>query len=168
MSVKDDGCCNGGAGEGGGDGGGIWKLIRGGTSWRKESIFSTLFLSLLLLLAKERVQEDFVEFAAATSSLTLAAFLCQQRSNGGGDGGGGSGVAMGFLSSTLPDGKRETAEVMKKLVSKAQPMPYFDKPFVPRRSEKNPTIPKESKFNLPLQKKIKYNPSLDDFTTECR
>ncbi|KAL8124664.1 microtubule-destabilizing protein 60-like [Apium graveolens] len=43
------------------------------------------------------------------------------------------------------------------LIPVAQPMPYFDRPFVPRRSLKDPTIPKEPKFHhLPQHKKIKH------------
>ncbi|KAL1824456.1 hypothetical protein ACET3Z_011234 [Daucus carota] len=43
------------------------------------------------------------------------------------------------------------------LIPIAQPMPYFDRPFIPRRSMKDPTIPKEPKFHhLPQHKKIKH------------
>lgn len=43
------------------------------------------------------------------------------------------------------------------LIPIAQPMPYFDRPFMPRRSLKDPTIPKEPKFHyLPQNKKIKH------------
>ncbi|KAL1538769.1 hypothetical protein AAHA92_27474 [Salvia divinorum] len=64
--------------------------------------------------------------------------------------------------------EEEIRRLRKELIPKAQPMPYFDRPFVPRRSEKNPTIPKEPKFNLPQQKKTKCNLSLDDFTAHCQ
>ncbi|XP_057769642.1 microtubule-destabilizing protein 60 isoform X2 [Salvia miltiorrhiza] len=64
--------------------------------------------------------------------------------------------------------EEEIRRLRKELVPKAQPMPYFDRPFIPRRSEKQPTIPKEPKFNLPQQKKIKCNLSLDDFTAYCQ
>ncbi|XP_061365990.1 microtubule-destabilizing protein 60-like [Gastrolobium bilobum] len=47
--------------------------------------------------------------------------------------------------------EEELRRLRKELVPKAQPMPYFDRPFIPRRSMKNPTIPREPKFN----KKIK-------------
>ncbi|KAK9067192.1 hypothetical protein SSX86_014517 [Deinandra increscens subsp. villosa] len=52
--------------------------------------------------------------------------------------------------------EEELRRLRKELVPKAQPMPYFDRPFIPRRSEKQPTIPKEPKFhNHPQHKKIK-------------
>ncbi|XP_019442733.1 PREDICTED: suppressor of Mek1-like isoform X2 [Lupinus angustifolius] len=50
----------------------------------------------------------------------------------------------------------------KELVPKAQPMPYFDRPFVPRRSMKHPTIPKEPRFHIPQHKKIKCCLSWND------
>ncbi|XP_028796635.1 uncharacterized protein LOC114752068 [Neltuma alba] len=37
----------------------------------------------------------------------------------------------------------------KELIPRAQPMPYFDRPFIPRRSRKPPTIPREPKFQSP-------------------
>ncbi|KAL9152391.1 hypothetical protein ABFS82_11G119100 [Erythranthe guttata] len=58
--------------------------------------------------------------------------------------------------------EEEIRRLRKDLVPKAQPMPYFDRPFMPRRSMKNPTIPKEPKFHLPQHKKIKCDMSLDD------
>ncbi|KAL8471696.1 hypothetical protein ACS0TY_029080 [Phlomoides rotata] len=61
--------------------------------------------------------------------------------------------------------EEEIRRLRKELVPKAQPMPYFDRPFVPRRSEKSPTKPKEPRFNLPQHKKIKCLSSLDDFST---
>ncbi|MED6182245.1 hypothetical protein PIB30_026900 [Stylosanthes scabra] len=51
--------------------------------------------------------------------------------------------------------EEEIKRLRKELVPKAQPMPYFDRPFIPRRSVKNPTIPKEPKFHIPHHKKIK-------------
>ncbi|XP_058070332.1 microtubule-destabilizing protein 60-like isoform X2 [Magnolia sinica] len=50
--------------------------------------------------------------------------------------------------------EEEIRRLRKVLVPKAQPMPYFDRPFVPKRSVKNPTIPKEPKLHNP-QKKMK-------------
>ncbi|KAL7100994.1 hypothetical protein ACP275_08G029400 [Erythranthe tilingii] len=58
--------------------------------------------------------------------------------------------------------EEEIKRLRKVLVPKAQPLPYFDRPFVPRRSMKQPTVPKEPKFHIPQQKKIKCNLSLDD------
>ncbi|KAF8399577.1 hypothetical protein HHK36_015444 [Tetracentron sinense] len=43
----------------------------------------------------------------------------------------------------------------RELIPKAQPMPYFDRPFIPKRSLKHPTIPREPKFHIPHHKKIK-------------
>ncbi|KAG9439819.1 hypothetical protein H6P81_019984 [Aristolochia fimbriata] len=52
--------------------------------------------------------------------------------------------------------EEEIKRLRRELVPKAQPMPYFDRPFVPKRSEKLPTIPKEPRFHMPPQnKKIK-------------
>ncbi|CAI9763266.1 unnamed protein product [Fraxinus pennsylvanica] len=51
--------------------------------------------------------------------------------------------------------EEEIRRLRKELVPKAQPMPYFDRPFIPRRSMKQPTIPKEPKFHMPQNKKIK-------------
>ncbi|XP_010485438.1 PREDICTED: uncharacterized protein LOC104763763 [Camelina sativa] len=50
----------------------------------------------------------------------------------------------------------EIRRLRKELVPKAQPMPYFDRPFVPKRSNKHPTIPREFKFNIPQHKKITW------------
>ncbi|XP_071707673.1 microtubule-destabilizing protein 60 isoform X2 [Rutidosis leptorrhynchoides] len=50
--------------------------------------------------------------------------------------------------------EEELRRLRKELVPKAQPMPYFDRPFVPKRSEKQPTLPKEPRFHNPQQKKI--------------
>ncbi|WOH09766.1 hypothetical protein DCAR_0729225 [Daucus carota subsp. sativus] len=51
--------------------------------------------------------------------------------------------------------EEEIKRLRKELVPRAQPMPYFDRPFIPRRSEKQPTIPKEPRFHLPQHKKIR-------------
>ncbi|XP_058081564.1 microtubule-destabilizing protein 60-like [Magnolia sinica] len=51
--------------------------------------------------------------------------------------------------------EEEIRRLRKELVPRAQPMPYFDRPFIPKRSLKNPTIPKEPKFHNPQHKKIK-------------
>ncbi|XP_057768609.1 microtubule-destabilizing protein 60-like [Salvia miltiorrhiza] len=51
--------------------------------------------------------------------------------------------------------EEEIRRLRKELVPKAQPMPHFDRPFVPKRSVKHLTIPKETKFHLPQHKKIK-------------
>ncbi|KAM6549430.1 hypothetical protein CsatB_021106 [Cannabis sativa] len=58
--------------------------------------------------------------------------------------------------------EEEVRRLRKELVPKAQPMPYFDRPFIPRRSMKNPTIPKEPRFHIPQQKKIKCCLSWND------
>ncbi|XP_057436075.1 microtubule-destabilizing protein 60-like isoform X2 [Lotus japonicus] len=47
--------------------------------------------------------------------------------------------------------EEEIRRLRRELVPKAQPMPYFDRPFIPRRSMKNPTMPRTPKFH----KKIK-------------
>ncbi|KAI7741421.1 hypothetical protein M8C21_000881 [Ambrosia artemisiifolia] len=49
--------------------------------------------------------------------------------------------------------EEELKRLRKELVPKAQPMPYFDRPFVPKRSEKQPTMPKQPKVYNPQQKK---------------
>ncbi|KAL2898523.1 Protein TPX2 [Bienertia sinuspersici] len=59
--------------------------------------------------------------------------------------------------------EEEIRRLRKELVPKAQPMPYFDRPFAPRRSMKQPTVPKEPNFQFPQQKKIKCSLSWDDF-----
>ncbi|XP_058727435.1 microtubule-destabilizing protein 60-like [Vicia villosa] len=51
--------------------------------------------------------------------------------------------------------EEEIRRLRKELIPKAQPMPYFDRPFIPRRSMKHPTIPREPKFHIPHHKKIK-------------
>ncbi|KAL2335455.1 hypothetical protein Fmac_016668 [Flemingia macrophylla] len=58
--------------------------------------------------------------------------------------------------------EEEIKRLRKELIPKAQPMPYFDRPFVPRRSMKHPTIPKEPKFHMPQHKKIKCLLSWND------
>ncbi|CAI0386097.1 unnamed protein product [Linum tenue] len=55
--------------------------------------------------------------------------------------------------------EEEIRRLRKELVPKAQHMPYFDRPFIPRRSTKHPTVPKEPKFHLPQHKKIKCSSS---------
>ncbi|XP_022750716.1 protein WVD2-like 4 [Durio zibethinus] len=49
----------------------------------------------------------------------------------------------------------EIKRLRKELIPKAQPMPYFDRPFIPGRSSKNPTIPREPKFHISQHKKTK-------------
>ncbi|CAL5191144.1 unnamed protein product [Lathyrus oleraceus] len=51
--------------------------------------------------------------------------------------------------------EEEIKRLRKELVPKAQPMPYFDRPFIPRRSAKCPTQPKTPKFH----KKVKCSTS---------
>ncbi|XP_076930751.1 microtubule-destabilizing protein 60-like [Bidens hawaiensis] len=64
--------------------------------------------------------------------------------------------------------EEELRRLRKELVPKAQPMPYFDRPFIPRRSEKQPTIPKEPKFhNHPQHKKIKCCGSMLSWSDVC-
>ncbi|KAK1432909.1 hypothetical protein QVD17_09812 [Tagetes erecta] len=61
--------------------------------------------------------------------------------------------------------EEELRRLRKELVPKAQPMPYFDRPFIPRRSEKQPTIPKEPKFHHhPQHKKIKCLSSMSSWS----
>ncbi|XP_073119855.1 microtubule-destabilizing protein 60 [Henckelia pumila] len=62
--------------------------------------------------------------------------------------------------------EEEIRRLRKEIVPKAQPMPYFDRPFVPRRSTKQPTKPREPKFHAPQQKKIKCCMSWDDNCSE--
>lgn len=64
--------------------------------------------------------------------------------------------------------EEELKRLRKELVPKAQPMPYFDRPFIPRRSEKQPTIPKEPKFHNPQHKKIKCCMSWSDMYAQCQ
>ncbi|EEF36286.1 conserved hypothetical protein [Ricinus communis] len=61
--------------------------------------------------------------------------------------------------------EEEIRRLRKELVPKAQLMPYFDRPFIPRRSTKLPTIPKEPKFHIPQHKKIKSCLSWNDMST---
>ncbi|XP_055804775.1 microtubule-destabilizing protein 60-like [Solanum dulcamara] len=58
--------------------------------------------------------------------------------------------------------EEEIRRLRNELVPKAQPMPYFDRPFVPRGSTKDPTIPREPKFHIPQHKKIKCCMSWND------
>ncbi|CAL5328846.1 unnamed protein product [Camellia sinensis] len=52
--------------------------------------------------------------------------------------------------------EEEIRRLRKELIPRAQLMPYFDRPFIPRRSMKHCTIPREPKFHIPPQhKKIK-------------
>ncbi|XP_031489779.1 microtubule-destabilizing protein 60-like [Nymphaea colorata] len=51
--------------------------------------------------------------------------------------------------------EEEIKRLRRELIPRAQPMPYFDRPFVPKRSLKHPTIPREPKFHAPHQKKIR-------------
>ncbi|KAI4352492.1 hypothetical protein L6164_006741 [Bauhinia variegata] len=60
--------------------------------------------------------------------------------------------------------EEEIRRLRKELIPKAQPMPYFDRPFIPRRSMKHPTIPKEPKFHIPHHKKIKCCTSWSDMS----
>lgn len=60
--------------------------------------------------------------------------------------------------------EEELRRLRRELVPKAQPMPYFDRPFMPKRSSKNPTIPREPKFHIPQQKKIKCFLSWNDMS----
>ncbi|CAN1311096.1 Microtubule-destabilizing protein 60 [Linum perenne] len=50
--------------------------------------------------------------------------------------------------------EEEVRRLRKELIPKAQPLPYFDRPFIPRRSMKQPTIPKEPRFHVPHHKQI--------------
>ncbi|KAL5582193.1 hypothetical protein UlMin_014635 [Ulmus minor] len=61
--------------------------------------------------------------------------------------------------------EEEVRRLRKELVPKAQPMPYFDRPFIPRRSMKNPTIPKEPRFHIPQHKKIKCCVAWNDLSS---
>ncbi|KAL6499141.1 hypothetical protein OROHE_026169 [Orobanche hederae] len=62
--------------------------------------------------------------------------------------------------------EEEIRRLRKELVPKAQQMPYFDRPFIPKRSMKQPTLPKDPKIHLPQHKKIKCHLSLDDLYTQ--
>ncbi|XP_047165724.1 SART-1 family protein DOT2 [Vigna umbellata] len=63
--------------------------------------------------------------------------------------------------------EEEIKRLRKELIPKAQPMPYFDRPFVPRRSMKHPTVPREPKLHLPQvqHKKMKCLLSWNDMNT---
>ncbi|CAL5393620.1 unnamed protein product [Camellia sinensis] len=59
--------------------------------------------------------------------------------------------------------EEEIRRLRKELIPRAQPMPYFDRPFIPRRSMKHCTIPREPKFHKPPQhKKIKVEGQTDE------
>ncbi|KZV42764.1 hypothetical protein F511_07461 [Dorcoceras hygrometricum] len=62
--------------------------------------------------------------------------------------------------------EEEIRRLRKEIVPKAQPMPFFDRPFIPRRSTRQPTVPREPKFHAPQQKKIKCCMSWDDNCSE--
>ncbi|GLJ13097.1 hypothetical protein SUGI_0205100 [Cryptomeria japonica] len=51
--------------------------------------------------------------------------------------------------------EEEIKRLRKEMIPRAQPMPFFDRPFIPRRSSKSPTIPKEPKFHVPHHKRAK-------------
>ncbi|KAG1366791.1 Protein TPX2 [Cocos nucifera] len=44
--------------------------------------------------------------------------------------------------------EEEIRRLRKELVPKAQPMPYFDRPFIPKKSARPPTVPKEPRFHI--------------------
>ncbi|KAJ8460618.1 hypothetical protein OPV22_033544 [Ensete ventricosum] len=44
--------------------------------------------------------------------------------------------------------EEEIRQLRRELVPKAQPMPYFDRPFIPKKSERPGTIPKEPRFHI--------------------
>ncbi|KAF8090172.1 hypothetical protein N665_0483s0011 [Sinapis alba] len=60
--------------------------------------------------------------------------------------------------------EEEIRRLRKELVPKAQPMPYFDRPFIPRRSNKHPTAPRDPKFHRPQHKKIRCCSSLSSWS----
>ncbi|KAI3835083.1 hypothetical protein MKX03_016769 [Papaver bracteatum] len=62
--------------------------------------------------------------------------------------------------------EEEVKRLRKELVPRAQPMPYFDRPFIPKRSVKHPTVPKEPKFHIPHHKRIKCM-SWSDVSSIC-
>ncbi|XP_019706012.1 microtubule-destabilizing protein 60 [Elaeis guineensis] len=43
--------------------------------------------------------------------------------------------------------EEEIRRLRKELIPRAQPMPYYDRPFIPKRSTKPKTVPKEPKFH---------------------
>lgn len=51
--------------------------------------------------------------------------------------------------------EEEIKRLRKELVPRAQPMPFFDRPFIPKRSSKLPTIPREPRFHIPNHKRAK-------------
>ncbi|ESQ49904.1 hypothetical protein EUTSA_v10020582mg [Eutrema salsugineum] len=63
--------------------------------------------------------------------------------------------------------EEELRRLRKNLIPKAQPMPYFDRPFIPRRSNKHPTIPRDPKFNLPQHRSgLMHNGTLYIFNSD--
>nr|CAD1822598.1 unnamed protein product [Ananas comosus var. bracteatus] len=52
--------------------------------------------------------------------------------------------------------EEEIRRLRKELVPKAQPMPYFDRPFVPKKSARPRTVPKEPRFHLRTVKSSCY------------
>ncbi|CAL9174850.1 unnamed protein product [Musa hybrid cultivar] len=52
--------------------------------------------------------------------------------------------------------EEEIRRLRRELVPKAQPMPYFDRPFVPKKSERPQTIPKEPRFHIRPRKSSWY------------
>ncbi|URE17189.1 Targeting protein for Xklp2 (TPX2) [Musa troglodytarum] len=53
--------------------------------------------------------------------------------------------------------EEEIRQLRRELVPKAQPMPYFDRPFIPKRSERPQTIPKEPRFHIRPRKSSWYS-----------
>ncbi|CAL9775023.1 unnamed protein product [Musa acuminata subsp. burmannicoides] len=52
--------------------------------------------------------------------------------------------------------EEEIRQLRRELVPKAQPMPYFDRPFIPKKSERPRTIPKEPRFHIRPRKSSWY------------
>ncbi|URE39390.1 Targeting protein for Xklp2 (TPX2) [Musa troglodytarum] len=46
------------------------------------------------------------------------------------------------------EGEEEIRRLGKEVALKAQPMPWFDQPLVPRKSKKPQTVPKEPRFHI--------------------
>ncbi|XP_039056846.1 uncharacterized protein LOC120199959 [Hibiscus syriacus] len=57
--------------------------------------------------------------------------------------------------------EEEIKRLRKELVPKAQLLLFFDRPFLPIRSSKNPTIPREPNFRMPQHKRTKSRHSLE-------
>ncbi|GLJ50684.1 hypothetical protein SUGI_1079790 [Cryptomeria japonica] len=51
--------------------------------------------------------------------------------------------------------EEEIKRLRKEMIPRAQFMPLFDRPFIPRRSSKSPTIPREPKFHVSHHKRAK-------------